>query len=89
VDASDEAPTRPERVRCRHRGCGVEIRQFNYGLGPEWLHIATNTDTGVAGQPYKICKTYTVATPPMTIGEWFGMLTGPRKRAERDDHEPG
>lgn len=72
--------TGPEARRCRY--CGVEIRLYDFGDGPEWLHIKTNTAAGRAG-PYKYCETSTVATPPETVGEWasrvFGQLQGKEK----------
>lgn len=63
--------------RCRY--CDVAIVEFNHGTGWEWLHIATS-DTGAPGQPYRICKTYTVATPPETVGEWARRIMAPPLR---------
>lgn len=69
-------------TRCRN--CGNEIRQYNYGIGPEWLHIATPG-------PYKICKTAPVAEPSETVGEWANKLLRPsgrhRKKEMIDDDE--
>lgn len=62
------------------RFCGVAIREFNFGTGKEWRHIASSDLP--AGTPYKICRTYTVATPPETVGEWAGKLLGPRHAKE-------
>lgn len=59
------------------RFCHVAIQEFDFGTGKEWLHIQTNPDLA-PGQPYKVCRTYTVATPPETVGEWADKLIGPR-----------
>lgn len=42
-------------------------------MGPEWEHDAGD-------HFYKICKTYTVATPPKTVREWLGELTDPIRK---------
>lgn len=62
------------------RFCHVLIREFNYGTGPEWLHLQS-PGPGESG-PYKICKTYTVATPPETVGEWAEKMIGPKHAKE-------
>lgn len=54
-------------AQCKH--CHVEIRQFDYGLGPEWLHIGHVAGAGGGPAiPYKICRPAPVAEP-LTIGE--------------------
>lgn len=64
-----------ESIRCRF--CkDVEIREYDFGSGPEWLHIGTDPVTGRLG-PYKHCKTSTVATPPETVKEWIDKLFKP------------
>lgn len=78
----NEPAVRAETKECRF--CNVTIREYNYGMGWEWLHIFTNPDLA-PGQPYKICKTYTVATPPETIGEWTEKLFDPKHAKEEDE----
>lgn len=63
---------------CERAGIRVEVKQFETENGLEWLHV----EQGVAGLPYKVCTTYTVAEPPETVGEWAGKLLSPPKKRE-------
>lgn len=67
--------------QCKH--CHVEIHQFDYGTGPEWLHVGDAT--GAPAMPYKICRPAPVAEP-LTIGEAARIaeqLGGHKNREDR------
>lgn len=69
-------------TQCKH--CSVEIRQFNYGMGPEWLHIGDAR--GALATPYKICRPAPFAEP-MTVEDGLraAELLGYVPRHQRDD----
>lgn len=53
-----------EELKCVH--CGETIREFNFALGREWMHVDPYAafPTTLKGTAWSVCKAATVATPP-------------------------